>query len=131
MLQTEPMVASNTDIRTTVQRYLDLVASGTSTDIVALYAPDATLEDPVGSEVLRGREAIGAFYAGLDGLSMTTNLVTLRTCAGHAAFHFEVVTDTGDMKYRMAPLEVMTFDDDGLITSMRAFWSDEDLVVEA
>lgn len=125
------MVAPNADIRSTVRRYLDLVADGTSTEIVALYAPDATLEDPVGSEVLRGREAIGGFYAGLDGLAMTTNLVTLRVCAGHAAFHFEVVTDTGGMKFKMAPLEVMTFDGDGLITSMRAFWSDEDLVVDA
>lgn len=125
------MVASDADIRSTVQRYLDLVADGTAAQIVALYAEEATLEDPVGSDVLRGREAIGTFYAGLEGLPMTTELVTLRTCAGHAAFHFEVVTDTGDMKYRMAPLEVMTFDDDGLITSMRAFWSDDDLVVEA
>ncbi len=125
------MVASNEVIRSTVQRYLDLVADGTSAEIVALYAPDATLEDPVGSDVLHGRDAIGAFYATLDGLAMTTELVTLRACAGHAAFHFEVVTDTGDMKFRMAPLETMTFDDDGLITSMRAFWSDDDLVVEA
>ncbi|MDO9495935.1 MAG: nuclear transport factor 2 family protein [Nocardioides sp.] len=125
------MVASNEVIRTTVQRYLDLVARGTAAEIVALYAPDATLEDPVGGDALVGHEAIGAFYAGLEGLKMETTLVTLRACGGHAAFHFEVVTDTGDLKYRMAPLEVMAFDDEGLITSMRAFWSDEDLVVEA
>lgn len=125
------MPASNDVLRTTVQRYLDLVADGTADEVVALYAPDATLEDPVGAPVLRGREEIRTLYAGLEGLSMTTRLVTLRTCAGHAAFHFEVVTDTGDMKITMAPLEVMTFDDDGLITSMRAFWSDEDLVAEA
>lgn len=125
------MVASNEDIRTTVQRYLDLVAGGTAAEIVALYAPDATLEDPVGSDVLTGNDAIRAFYESFEALKKTTNLVTLRACAGHAAFHFEIVTEAGDMKYRMAPLEVMTFDDDGLITSMRAFWSDEDLVVEA
>lgn len=125
------MVASNTDIRTTVQRYLDLVAEGTAVEIVALYAPDATLEDPVGSDVLVGHDAIRAFYESFEALKKTTNLVTLRACAGHAAFHFEIVTEAGDMKYRMAPLEVMTFGDDGLITSMRAFWSDEDLVAEA
>lgn len=125
------MPASNDVLRTTVQRYLDLVADGTADEVVALYSPDATLEDPVGAPVLRGHEEIRTLYAGLEGLSMTTRLVTLRTCAGHAAFHFEVVTDTGDMKITMAPLEVMTFDDDGLITSMRAFWSDEDLVAEA
>lgn len=125
------MVASNEDIRTTVQRYLDLVEEGTADEIVALFAPDATLEDPVGSDVLVGHDAIRGFYAGFVELKKTTNLVTLRACAGHAAFHFEIVTDAGEMKYRMAPLEVMTFDDAGLVTSMRAFWSDEDLVAEA
>lgn len=125
------MVASNEVIRTNVQRYLDLVATGTAEEIVELFAPDATLEDPVGSEPKVGREAILEFYASFAQLKKETRLVTLRACAGHAAFHFEIVTDAGEMKYRMAPLEVMTFDDDGRVTSMRAFWSDEDLVVEA
>lgn len=125
------MVASNEVIRAQVQRYLDLVATGTAEEIVALYAPDATVEDPVGSDLKVGHEAIREFYASFVEMKKTTNLVTLRACAGHAAFHFEIVTDAGEMKYRMAPLEVMTFDDDGLVTSMRAFWSDEDLVVEA
>ncbi|MFO0691579.1 MAG: nuclear transport factor 2 family protein [Myxococcota bacterium] len=30
--------------------------------VVALFAPEARLEDPVGSPVLRGREAIRTFY---------------------------------------------------------------------
>ncbi|WP_193614215.1 nuclear transport factor 2 family protein [Nocardioides lijunqiniae] len=124
------MVASNEDIRSTVRQYLDLVATGTAVEIVALFAEDATLEDPVGSDVLRGTEALRGFYAGLEGLTITTSLVTLRACAGQAAFHFEIVTEAGGMEYRMAPLEVMTFDDAGKILSMRAFWSDEDLVVE-
>jgi steroid delta-isomerase len=125
------VVASNEDIRSTVQRYLDLVATGTAEEIVALYAPDATLEDPVGKDPLVGHEAIHGFYASFVEMKKETKLITLRACGGHAAFHFEIVTDAGEMKYRMAPLEVMTFDDAGLITSMRAFWSDEDLVVEA
>lgn len=125
------MAASNEVIRTTVQRYVDLVARGTAAEIVALFAPDATLEDPVGGDPLVGREAIGGFYSTLEGLKIETTLLTLRACGGHAAFHFEIVTDAGDLKYRLAPLEVMAFDDAGLITSMRAFWADEDLVVEA
>ncbi len=113
-----------------VRRYLDLVASGSADEIAALYAPDAVLEDPVGAEPLRGREAIHAFYSTIEAMEMTTDLLTLRTCAGEAAFHFEVVTDTGAGKARMSPIEVMTFDDDGLITTMRAWWSDADLTFE-
>lgn len=123
------MSASNEVIAHNVKRYLELVASGSAADIVDLYADDATLEDPVGSDEIRGRDALLAFYGAIEGLTMHTNLVTLRTCAGQAAFHFEVVTEVGEQKYTMAPLEVMTFDEAGKITSMRAFWSDGDLVV--
>ncbi len=46
-----------------VQRYLDTVAGGTADDVAALYAEDATLEDPVGGgEVHIGRQAIAGFY---------------------------------------------------------------------
>ena len=122
------MTLSNEAASAAVTRYLALVADGTPDEIAALYAEDATLEDPVGSAVLTGREAIRAFYATLEGLSVTTSLITLRTCAGEAAFHFRVETDTGAGIATMEPLEVMTFATDGKITSMRAWWSDADLV---
>lgn len=122
------MTLSNDAAAAAVTRYLALVADGTADDIAALYAEDASLEDPVGSDVLRGREAIRAFYATLEGLSVTTTLITLRACAGEAAFHFRVETDTGAGVATMEPLEVMTFSPEGKITSMRAWWSDADLV---
>ena len=31
--------------------------------------------------------------------------------------------------YTVSPFDVMTFDDDGLITTMRAFWDADDMVV--
>ena len=46
-----------------VQRYLDTVAGGSADAVAALYAEDATLEDPVGGgEVHIGRQAIAGFY---------------------------------------------------------------------
>jgi steroid delta-isomerase len=122
------MAASTERIRGVVNRYVELVASGTSDEIVALYAEGATVEDPVGSEVLSERDAIRAFYAGLDGLEKDTRLVTVRIAGGAAAFHFEMVTHVGEQTYTVAPIDVMTFDDDGLITSMKAFWGDADMV---
>ncbi|WP_323792092.1 nuclear transport factor 2 family protein [Nocardioides sp.] len=122
------MTLSNDAAAAAVNRYLALVSDGTADEIAALYAEDATLEDPVGSAVLTGRDAIRAFYGALEGLSITTSLITLRTCAGEAAFHFRVETDTGAGVATMEPLEVMTFASDGKIASMRAWWSDADLV---
>lgn len=124
------MPISNDQATATVQRYLDLVATGTAEEITALFATDATIEDPVGADVLSGREAIHAFYASFASMTKTTELLTVRAAAGQAAFHFEIITETGDAQARMAPLEVMAFDDDGLISSMRAFWSDGDLSFE-
>ena len=57
-----------------VQRYLDTAASGSADDVAALYAEDATLEDPVGGgEVHIGRQAIAGFYAMTANAEVSTN----------------------------------------------------------
>ncbi|MCX6397372.1 MAG: nuclear transport factor 2 family protein [Propionibacteriales bacterium] len=121
------MPISNEQAETTVRRYLDLVANGTAAEIAALYADDAVLEDPVGATPLVGREAIQAFYATLEPMTVTTELQTIRTCGGEAAFQFHIETDTGAGVAIMEPLENMKFTEDGLISSMRAWWGDADL----
>lgn len=113
-------------IRTAVTNYLDAVSSGPSSTIAALYAEDATLEDPVGGEVRVGREAIEAFYGALDGVDCKTELLTIRVSGNNAAFHFRVVTEIDGNAYAIEPIDVMTFDDRGAITSMRAYWSPSD-----
>lgn len=123
------MPATREQILATVQRYVDLVATGSSADVVALYADGATVEDPVGSPVRTTREEIAEFYGALDGLEQEGRLLHARVAGNEAAFAFELVTKAGDASYTLAPIDVMTFDDDGLITSMRAFWSGEDMVV--
>jgi steroid delta-isomerase len=117
---------SEPDIHATIRTYLD---TGDAAAVAALYAPDATLEDPVGSDVRRGRDAIAEFYGGLAGAELTTELLTARVCGLQAAFAFRVVTTAGDAKYVVEPIDVMTFDADGLITSMRAFWAPSDMTV--
>jgi steroid delta-isomerase len=115
-------------ITATVTTYLDAVARGSSADIAALYAENATLEDPVGSEPRVGKAAITEFYGALEGGSQETELLTLRVSGSSAAFHFRVVTPVGDQVYEVEPIDVMTFDADAKITSMRAFWSPADLI---
>ncbi|WP_068166032.1 nuclear transport factor 2 family protein [Rhodococcus phenolicus] len=115
-------------IRATVNAYLAAVASGRATEVAALYAEDATLEDPVGSEPRIGRAAITEFYKGIEATENTTELLTLRISGANAAFHFRVVTKAGEQTYEIDPIDVMTFDQDGRITSMRAFWAPTDMV---
>ncbi len=124
------MAASKERIREVVDEYVRLVGTGTAAEIVALYAEDATIEDPVGSDVLTGPEAITAFYAGLEDLEQKTRLLALRVAGGEAAFHFEVQTFAEGLTYTLSPFDVMTFDDQGRITSMRAYWGDDDLAID-
>ncbi|WP_120298687.1 nuclear transport factor 2 family protein [Gordonia phthalatica] len=114
------------DIKAAIGQYLAAVASGEASKVAALYADDATLEDPVGSEPHRGRAAIEAFYGGLQG-EISTELLTARVAGLEAAFLFRVVTKAGDATYTIEPIDVMTFNDAGQITSMRAFWAPEDM----
>ncbi|CAB4772243.1 unannotated protein [freshwater metagenome] len=116
------MAASTDKIREVVEAYVRLVADGKATEVADLYADDATVEDPVGTDVRRGREAILEFYGGLEGMEASTTLHQVKIAAGEAVFSFELVTKVGDKSYTVAPIDHMVFDEDGKITAMRAFW---------
>jgi steroid delta-isomerase len=123
------MAASNQRIREVIEAYVDRVANGTTDEVLALYADDATVEDPVGTEVRSTRESIREFYSALEGLEQEGTLLTARIAGGEAAFQFELATKAGEQTYTLSPIDVMTFDDDGLITSMRAFWGNADMAI--
>lgn len=115
-------------ITQTVNRYLELVANGSPDGIAELYAEDATVEDPVGGEVHIGRQAIRRFYgAAVGNVKAETELVTLRVAGYEAAFAFSLTLDFGDKAVRIEPIDVMVFDDDGKIASMKAYWSPGDV----
>lgn len=114
-------------IAQTVRTYLERVAAGQAAQIAELYAPDGTLEDPVGTEPKRGHAQITEFYGALSGLDISTELLTLRIAGDTAAFHFRVTTRHAGGASVIEPIDVMTFDDAGLITSMRAVWGPADV----
>ncbi len=115
-------------ITETVNRYLESAGKGAVDDVVDLYASDATVEDPVGGEVHIGHEAIRGFYGGLaKGGQFETEIVTLRALGHEAAFFWRLTLKAGDGGIRMEIISVMTFDDDAKITSMKAYWTPENI----
>jgi steroid Delta-isomerase len=116
-------------IAETVNRYLALVATGTAEEIVTLYAADATIEDPIGSDIRRGTDAIRAFYAGFQDAKKDTELAEVRISGSEAAFFWHLTLDAGDSRTRISPISTMSFDGDAKITSMRAFWSPADVQI--
>ena len=108
-----------------VKRYLDTVAGGSADDVAALYAEDATLEDPVGGgEIHIGRQAIAGFYKVMEGGEIKTELTSFRAGGHEAAFVF-AITVAGAM--RIEPIEVMSFNGEGQITSMKAYWGPQNI----
>ncbi|MGK2883507.1 MAG: nuclear transport factor 2 family protein [Rhodococcus sp. (in: high G+C Gram-positive bacteria)] len=122
------MVPAADVVRKTVDAYVQAVAHGTVDDILALYADGATVEDPVGTEVRTTEQAIREFYAVLEPLEQSAELLACKIASNSAAFYFRLVSKFGENTFEVAPIDVMEFDDDGRITSMRAYWSPEDLV---
>jgi steroid delta-isomerase len=113
------------DNAATVTSYLERVAKGQPDEIAELYAADATVEYPVGGEVHIGRQAIRGFYANaLQGGTAETEVVTLRALGNEAAFFWRL-TVGGAM--RIDIISVMTFDDEGQIASMKAYWGQDDI----
>ena len=109
-------------IRRTFARYCELVTLGDFEAIALLYAEEATVEDPVGSTPHRGRAAIREFYRASAGAARLELEGRVRS-AGNAGAAAMIARPTADPRLRVETLDVMTFGDDGLITSMRAFWS--------
>jgi steroid delta-isomerase len=116
-------------ITKTVNRYLEFLATGTADDVLTLYTADATIEDPVGSDLRRGHDAIREFYAGFQDAKKETELAELRVTGTEAAFLWHLTLDAGDSRTRISPISMMAFDEDAKITSMRAFWSPSDVRV--
>ncbi|MGV0836104.1 nuclear transport factor 2 family protein [Mycolicibacterium thermoresistibile] len=110
-------------ITATVHRYLELVAEGRADEITELYADDATVEDPVGADVHIGRQSIRKFYGNIENIRARIELVTLRVCANEAAFLFRMEMDFGEKKMVIEPIDVMVFNADGKIASMKAYWN--------
>jgi steroid delta-isomerase len=111
-----------------VNRYLELVATGTADEIASLYAEDATVEDPVGGgEVHIGRQAIHGFYKNIENIPRATELHSLRVAGHEAAFMFTITVGGEGGKMRIEPIDVMVFNSEGKISSMKAYWSPADV----
>ena len=117
-------MADRSHLVSVCDRYVQLVSDGDTDGILELYADDCWIEDPIGSEKKVGKDALREFYAGISQLEVNPvmrRIGPVCVCGGEAAFQFRIDIDLGETKIAMTSTDVMTFDDEGRITSMRAF----------
>lgn len=112
-------------MKAALQAYVDGFNAGDPAAVTALFADDATIEDPVGNPPITGREGIAEFYAGsiASGAKLALDTPIRGSHGNGAAMAFTV--EMPNMRIRV--IDVMTFDDDGKISTMRAHWGPEDV----
>jgi steroid delta-isomerase len=126
-------VPSEKTMKEAMQAYIDGFNRADARAVADLYADDATVEDPVGSKLKTGKAAITEFYE----FSMKTGAklklaAPIRGSHGNsAAMAFDVELKMPEGQAVIRVIDVMTFDEAGKFTSMRAFWAPGDMEVLA
>lgn len=125
----ENSVVSEQQMKQALQAYIDAFNRNDAAGIVALYAEQATVEDPVGSPPMQGSEAIAKFYAmGIATGAKLKLAAPIRGSHGNsAAMAFDVELNMPQGPARIRVIDVMTFDAEGRFASMRAFWGPGDM----
>jgi steroid delta-isomerase len=123
-------MATTDQIRSTVEAYAKAMTANDREAWLGLFAETATVEDPIGSDVRVGRESVGEFWDFVHSLTPQIDMeITgpLKVVEHEAAFGFTLTASVGDAKMRSQIIDVMTFDDDARIRTMRAYWTMADM----
>ena len=105
-----------------VHQYVEAFEKQDINIIKEIFADDAKVEDPVGTDIHDGMDAIVAFYEGALSSGAKLRLTGDPRCAGSAvAFVFQVVM--GDNTIDI--VDVFYFNDAGKVIDMKAYWGPE------
>ncbi len=121
---------STEKIAQVVRSYIELAGHGSadghrSADEVAALFADNAIFGPAGGDVQRGIEAIrSAYHSMWDGREQRVDLVSLNVSGGEAAVHVQVVFSG----QRVDVIDVMTFDEDAKISSLRTYMGPSNVV---
>jgi steroid Delta-isomerase len=123
------MAANEQKMKQAMQAYIDNYNRDDLEGVVGLYSDDATVEDPVGSPIKYGKAKIREFYAMAmkTGARLTLAAPIRGSHSNAAAMAFDVNLNLPQGRMLIRVIDVMTFNDKGQFTSMRAFWGPGDM----
>jgi steroid Delta-isomerase len=106
-----------------IHAYVEAFDKGDPEIAVALFADDATVEDPIGTPLKSGIAAIREFYVG----SMQTGAKLalqepIRIGGDYAAFAFQVQLNLNGNDLAVDVIDTFKFNEAGKVIEMRAFF---------
>ena len=122
-------MANEQQMKQAMQAYIDNYNKDDLEGVVGLYADTATVEDPVGTPVKSGKAAIRDFYkyAMTTGARLSLAAPIRGSHGSSAAMAFDVKLKYEGANMVIRVIDVMTFDDKGKFTSMKAYWGPGDM----
>ena len=108
--------------------YLDGLTRGDVESVLALFAEDATIEDPVGTDIKRGAEALRAFYQiACDSITEAVRQGPPRVAGTHIAFALVATIGHGPDAMQIDIIDIFECDASGEVAAMRAYWGPENM----
>lgn len=111
-----------------VHAYVAAFEAGSADQVAALYAADATVEDPIGTPIHKGREAVRAFYA--ESMKTGAKLKLegpVRIAGDYAVFPFSVNLNFDGGPKRIDVIDTFRFNDANEVVEMRAYWGQSNM----
>lgn len=112
-----------------LQEYIDAFNAGDSERLMKLFADEARVEDPVGQPPKIGYQEVATFYT--ESMSGGAQLELVAPPRGSfsnaAAISFKVHSKMEGKSICIHVTDVMTFDEEGKIVTMQAFWGPDDM----
>jgi steroid delta-isomerase len=93
--------------------------------VLALFADDAVLEDPVGSEPLRGMDAIRSFFESThrrNGRLRIERVGPVLVCGMEASWHIRAGAEKADFEPMLDVIYTLRCRDDGRVAELRAYF---------
>lgn len=112
-------------VRKRIETYMATFTANDREGWLDNFADGAWIEDPVGTPRRNGREEIRAFWDETHGIPDSVELRPLgivNVCGNEAAFTMQARPTLDGQVFVVDIIDVMTFDDDGKITTMRAYF---------
>lgn len=115
--------------RAALEAYIAALNARDADAVIALFAPDAEIEDPVGTPLKRGAEIAAWFRSAVEVEPHLELAAPIRGSHGtSAAMTFRVTTRRASGRYQTQSTDVVYFDANGLIRRLEGHWGPEDRV---